>query len=99
MNPGLHLAHPGAALSVLSHSICQEGNRKLLLSARSLLASNLHGGITEVLTQQGGKVFAPSSATLRPRLLWADGWGFYSVTLPLAAGYMGRSSGWYEEPA
>lgn len=60
------------------HSACRDGDRKFTLNGRPLLA-NLPGGITEAFVQQGGKVCSPSSATLRPRSLWADGWGFYSM--------------------
>lgn len=76
------------------------------LNVRLLLVSDLHGGITEDLTRQEGKVCSPSSATLRPRSLWADGWGFYSMGLAShlpsptpAAGYVGRSWDGYAEPA
>lgn len=64
---------------VFSYNHCQGGDRKLPLSARPLLATDLHGRITEASAQQGGKFCSPSSATLRPKLLWADGWGFYST--------------------
>lgn len=60
------------------HSACQDGDKKFTLNGRPLLA-DLPGGITEAFVQQGGKVCSPSPATLRPRSLWADGWGFYSM--------------------